>query len=218
MPQFTLILPCVCKKPSCLPSIPPFPSPFLFSFTFSPSDTAVHHSAGLWTPASFPTLSFIRTLKSRNHSLLSSAGRCHLLRYPSHLADDQYEPFPSASPLTPCSFLSPHLPLPPPPPPLLCTVFLTCQHVFSAQFHGRKWNLSALYKPWHIGTRPEWHVQWWKVTKYIYLRAVQYLLYLLVLQYFHLNYFYTCIPLHFREKLGSKTLFHRFAISYFDTK
>lgn len=55
------------------------------------------------------THSFIRTLRSRNHSFLSSAGLCHLLHHPSHLADDQYELVPSAPPSPPCSFPSPHL-------------------------------------------------------------------------------------------------------------
>lgn len=86
---------------------------FLSAWHSSPS------CAGLWTPGLPLTPSFIRSLKSRNHSLLSSAGRCHLLRYPSHLADDQYKPFPSALSLP---LLSPSPPLP--PPPLLHTVFL----------------------------------------------------------------------------------------------
>lgn len=96
------LLPLCLKSYLHLSYLPPFPwppppvQPLVLPPLRSPSIPLTWHRspscAGLWTPASLPTLSFIRTLKSRNHSLLSSAGRCHLLRHPSHLADDQYEP------------------------------------------------------------------------------------------------------------------------------
>lgn len=91
-----LFLPvCPRLKRSCFPSVP-------FSPLFSPSISLRLTQQSIMCralDAGLPlTPSFIRTLKSRNHSLLSSAGRCHLLRYPSHLADDQYEPFLSVPP------------------------------------------------------------------------------------------------------------------------
>lgn len=77
-------------KGSCPPSAPL--SSFLVQYL-----RLTQQSIMLWAlDAGLPrTLSFIRALKSTDHSLLSSAGHCHLLHYPSHLADDQYEPPPS---------------------------------------------------------------------------------------------------------------------------
>lgn len=121
----TLFLKSPVASPHLSISLPSSQSALRFPSTlFSPSISLLltQQSIMRWPlDAGLPlTLPFIRTLKSRNHSLLFSAGRCHLLRYPSHLADDQYEPFPSA------------------PPPPLCSSFTTssssCSSISSWSF------------------------------------------------------------------------------------
>lgn len=75
---------------------PPSPPPSLLSSLLLQFRRLTQQSIMLWAlDAGLPrTLSFIRALRSTDHSLLPSAGRCHLLHYPSHLADDQYQPSP----------------------------------------------------------------------------------------------------------------------------
>lgn len=138
--------------PPLLPLSSPFLLQFLSAWQDSPSWT------GLRTLASFKIVSFIRTLKSRNHSLLSSAGRCHLLHYPSHLAEDRYGPPPSLpalpGPASSCLpfFLSP-------PSLILHCLFPNC---YCCGLWEKSHRLSELFKRVSFNCnlkRSEWHVQ-----------------------------------------------------------